>query len=312
MSSCGSRTTITPAAGGAELPSAAPLARQPSAVAGRPTSVWRIRAGCWALVILLAASCAAGTEGGPRSPEGVGDVSPVDLIGIWDVVDSGADAADVLLFAPRELRLWHQSCRLFGGWDANAAGMFVAHVFGSSGRCERIEAPNWLARTTGFRHDEAGPVLLDSAGEVTARLRPRAAAPPDPNTAAGVEPPEVTDGVRARFAPPAPLPGGWARAGASDLVGRWLPADPPTTRAYVELHPSGAWRGSDGCNHSGGRWVAGPDGLLLAISGPHTLIACDNIPIDGWLVGAARAALADGDVVLFDRAGDEIARLRRA
>jgi hypothetical protein len=238
---------------------------------------------------------------------------PVDLIGIWDVMHSGGEATDVLLVAAGDLRLWHQSCRLFGGWDANTAGMFVAHIFGSSGRCEQVAAPGWLTRTTGFRHGETGPVLLDSAGDVTARLRPGAAAPPDPHTAADrLEPPEVTDEVRARYASPAPLPDGWFPAGASDLTGRWLPTDPPTSQAYVELHASGAWHGYDGCNRSGGRWVAGPDGLLLALSGFQTLIACDNIPIDGWLVGAARAALADGDLVLFDHAGDEIARLHRA
>jgi hypothetical protein len=121
--------------------------------------------------------------------------------------------------------------------------------------------------------------------------------------------------IERAFAPGAPLPPELVPVGADALVGRWVPADGSAGRPeppHVELAADGTWRGSDGCNADGGRWVAGPEGAVLAVGGVSTEIGCDNIPVGGWLAGASRAGM-DGDVlVLLDAAGNEIGRLRHA
>jgi hypothetical protein len=40
-------------------------------------------------------------------------------------------------------------------------------------------------------------------------------------------------------------------------------------------------------------------------------MACDNVPISGWLAEARRAGLDGAELVLFDGAGKELGRLRR-
>jgi hypothetical protein len=276
----------------------------------------RLRYAVAALACVLAA-CAAqpgggaqGPGGGPQAPPVSVQVDPVELIGTWAVEDPSGTDQGVIRLSPADFRWWSECGRIWGTWKANPAGMWVGYGFASSGPGCDPGTPDWMARAVAFRPGPEGVNLIDVDGEVTARLRPGATPPPDPNLAPSkATPPEVTDEVRERYTPPADLPSGLDPADSAALIGRWRPAD-RGGRAFVELEADGSWRGSDGCNSEGGRWVAGPDGLLLAVQGISTLIGCDNVPVGGWLVRAARAGLDGDDLVLVDRAGAEIGRLR--
>jgi hypothetical protein len=242
---------------------------------------------------------------------------PSALIGIWTLADAGADSGKILRLAAGDLRLWRSCGSLMGSWRADAAGLFIADVHGSSGcPLSADPTPDWLRRVTAFRADGDDRLLLDAQGQPVARLAPGGKPPQDPNLASSeAEPPKVTDEIRQAFAPAAPLPAGLAAADRQRLLGRWEPAQGRAGSpkpAYLEFTDDGAWRGSDGCNGQGGRWVAGDQGALLATSGPSTLIGCDNVPIAGWIADARRAGLDGQALVLVDAQGEELGRLRPA
>ncbi|WP_262286715.1 META domain-containing protein [Micromonospora sp. MA102] len=278
----------------------------------------------------LLAGCAAGsgaTTGPPdpsAAPPGAGpSPDPVALIGNWTVTAADGGAG-VLRLAPSDQGdlLWFDSCGVSTGtWRAGAGGLFVAELSGlsPSGRpgcpTDPRDGPAWLPRATGFRVTGKTPVLLDDQGRQVARLTPGAKPDPGPHLLPALaEPPVVTPEVRRALAPAAALPAGLTPAGRAALLGRWVPAGPPRggpAPAYVELRDDGGWRGSDGCNGQGGRWVAGAEGAVLATAGPSTMVGCASVPVALWLSGASRAGL-DGDVlVLVDAWGGETGRLRR-
>jgi hypothetical protein len=162
-----------------------------------------------------------------------------------------------------------------------------------------------------------------------ARLVPGGRPKVDADTAPSEgEPPVPTDALRRMLAPAAALPAGLRPAAAADLVGRWVPADRPEDRtpwpSHVTFAADGDWTGSNGCNGQGGRWLAGPAGSFLAVAGPQTLMGCVPVarparaaapgvhaPVDGsWLTAASRAGLAGEELVLLDRSGRELGRLR--
>ncbi|MFJ8582086.1 META domain-containing protein [Micromonospora sp. NPDC093277] len=250
---------------------------------------------------------------------------PVALIGLWTVAEADGGAGDVLRLgsAPGDgLRLFGRCGAHMGTWRADVNGLFVADLWGTSGPgdgrdCQPGPEPadTWLHHAVAFRVEADGPVLLDDRGGRVARLLAGAKPTPGPDTLASLaEPPEVTDEARRAFAPAAALPAALTLASRKSLLGRWMPVDGRRggpKAAYVELRADGGWRGSDGCNGQGGRWVAGPGGALLATDGVSTLIGCDNLPVGTWLASARRAGL-DGDVlVLLDAQGKETGRLRR-
>jgi hypothetical protein len=169
-----------------------------------------------------------------------------------------------------------------------------------------------LHRAVGFRLDGANPILLDGQGRQVARLLPGARPTAGPGLAPSeVEPPVVTDEVRRAFVPAVEVAAPLVPATRDALTGRWVPVGGRAPEAYVELRPNGEWTGSDGCNGTGGRWVAGPAGALLATTGASTLIGCDNVPVGGWLGATRRAGLHAEVLVLLDASGAELGRLRR-
>ncbi|BCB90812.1 META domain-containing protein [Phytohabitans suffuscus] len=286
------------------------------------------------LLIALLAGCAdaggapsadsaapAGDAPASAATRTVPEADPVALIGNWRVTGTEEQEGAVLRLAgPSDLALFRPCGMLGGGWRADGAGMFVAEVTGYSVCPSPAEAerwtPAWLARASGYRLAGVDRELLDPAGEVVARLAP-ATAPGrvDPKRISPdlAEPPVVTDQDRQALAPAAPLPAGLTPATARTLAGRWVAVDGVRRpgEAHVELRADGAWSGSDGCNGSRGRWVAGEGGTLLATAGSSTLIGCENHPATSWLYQARRAATAGDQLTLFDVAGKELGRLRR-
>jgi hypothetical protein len=261
---------------------------------------------------LLLAGCAAqdAAEPPPIAAPAEASTDPVDLVGSWTLAELADQSADsVIQLGLHEVRVWRDCGILSGTWRANEYGQFVAYLAGSTCGTAPATSPDWLSRATSYEVDGDARLLLDAQGQVVARLLPGAEPTPAPDMAPELaEPPEVTDEVRQALAPAAPLPAGLTPAGTATLTGRWVPTDGPDG-PYVELAGDGGWQGSDGCNGQAGRWAAGPDGAVLAVSGPMTLIGCDNVAVGGWLSGAARAGFDGDTLVLLDGRGTELGRL---
>jgi hypothetical protein len=244
----------------------------------------------------------------------------VALVGDWWVTGAAAaeeEGAVIRLTVDAHLELWRGCGRLSGGWRADGDGLFVGGVSGIGDGCPAPATthpwtPAWLARVTGYRMDGEVVRLLDLSGAVVARLVPGGHVREQPP--AGLAPLEVTGETRRFLAPAAPLPTGLTPATAETLAGRWVAADGERRlqEAHVDLKAGGEWSGSDGCNGTRGRWVAGGGGALLVTSGPSTLMACTNHPAASWLYRARRAAIAGDELILFDRAAKELGRLKRS
>ena len=93
----------------------------------------------------------------------------------------------------------------------------------------------------------------------------------------------------------------------------WIPVDwyDGIRRApFVRFHRDRRLSGSDGCNSQSGRYTLAPDGLLVSVHGFQTLIGCEGDPVGSWVDSATRVALDGATLVLLDKRGDEVARLR--
>lgn len=270
-----------------------------------------------ALVALLGVAACGADGGAPLPPAGTGgsdegeEADAVGLVGLWRVDREGGSDAEWLRLDAPELQLWADGSLLLGSWSAGGSRL-VATVDGWVGSASREDGA-WLDGVSGYRGAGDGWELLDGGGDVVATLRVDGAPEPIPDaTAEWTEPPEVTDRAREELAVPAPLPGGLTVAGPVDLVGRWV-ADAPSSdeQPHVELADDGTYTGSDGCNGASGRWAVGDGGRFLATSGPMTAMACPGAAVPSWVATAARAGTDGGDLVLLDRAGQELGRLHR-
>jgi len=276
-----------------------------------------------ALAVVLVAGCGEDQDVQPLTPGSAEAAAPapgdpVALVGSWRVeAVAGEEPAAVLRLAASDLSLWRDCGRLMGAWRADTGGLFVGAVSGGSAGCVSTASeltPAWLRQATSYGVDGAVRVLLDERGAVVARLLPGGRPTAGPDVAPSeAEPPVVTDQLREAFRPAAPLPAGLEPADRSRLIGRWVPADGAGRSApqppFALLAADGGWRGSDGCNGQGGRWVAGVGGSLLAVAGPQTLIGCDGVSVGSWLSSASWAGFDGKVLVLLDEAGQELGRL---
>jgi hypothetical protein len=242
---------------------------------------------------------------------------PLALIGSWRLTGVDGEPGGVLRLSDRDLALFRPCGRLSGSWRASTDGLFVGDVHGIT-RCPVPPpsddwTPVWLRNAVAFRVDGTARELLDAGGEPVARLLPGGEPATGQLWLNETAPPVVTDRARTEALPAAPLPPHLVPASHETLIGRWVADEQGGTqrRPFVELNTDGQLHGSDGCNSSSGRWVAGPDGALLATEGPSTMMACSNLHLTGWVSQARRAGF-DGDVlVLLDANGVELGRLHR-
>lgn len=215
------------------------------------------------------------------------------------------------------LEVWADCGHAYGAWRA-AGAMLLTSLFGASGGPECLgdltpegaaDSVRWLVSATSYEVRTDAIDLLDRTGEVVATLVADGTGPPPDPHALDQGAPQLTPELAAYVGVPAPLPS--AASPVDDLVGRWLPTDrtEASKAADLEFDANGVWSASDGCNGSSGRWVAGPDGLLLTTLGGMTLMGCENSSVIQWIGATARAGLVGEDLVLFDQDGNELGTL---
>jgi len=248
---------------------------------------------------------------------------PAALVGMWTVNGRTGQSRPVRLRLDwMQLVLVHDCGTMSGQWRADPRGMFVADAqaaeFGSESCWKQARrgdlTPDWLAAVTAFRIVSGRPVLLDARGRVVVRLTAR------PFSELQDRPPGNLDGSRAAFRranpTPAPLPAGLVPATPASLVGRWLSVRtdlPERRKPSLELGQDHRWHADDGCNDIYGRWIAGPDGLVMATGALTTTpVGCvgDGTPLS--FSGVARAGYAGDILVMLATNGIELGRLRRA
>ncbi|GAA2887533.1 META domain-containing protein [Actinoplanes cyaneus] len=228
---------------------------------------------------------------------------------MWTPVGIGAEPASVVGLTPEELTVYQTCGELQAAWKADSQGLFIADVMSSSDGCDPDTRVAWLDKAAGYRVDGRTVVLVDVDGATIAHLV-ASGKPLRPDR----ESFEVPAEFRRSFAPPAVLPAGLTPVVRQDLPGRWVPVSDgpkPPNQPYLAFGTDGRWAGSDGCNGSGGGWVSGPAGTLLATTGITTLVGCDNVPVGSWLSSARRAGLDGATLVLLDQNAAELGRLRR-
>jgi hypothetical protein len=248
--------------------------------------------------------------------------SATDLVGAWVVSQGDGVEPGTVLSLGGDLSLWRTCGYLMGAWRA-ASGLFVGTVYAGDSGCmahDTIDVPSWLTAAAGVRLDGADRLLVSSSGDVVARLHPGGSPTPGPNLLPSVaDPPVLTPDLRSQLAPADPLPHALRPATSSDLVGIWgpvpstpglAPSMPAAMQPRLELTAAGDYSASDGCNDTGGRWMSGPEGLVLATDSPTTLVGCNGASVGQWLAAAGRAGL-DGEIlVLLDHHSHELGRLQ--
>lgn len=205
-----------------------------------------------------------------------------------------------------------------GGWAADGPqGLFVASMYGGDSSCfgpsKSHPWPLWLERSRGFGVDQEQRTLRDVDGQVLALLRPGAQPTVGPNRSSDfAAEPRVTPRLRERLADPAPLPPEATAVTPQQLQRRWAPSEGRNPRVVVSFNADGAYSGSDGCNGQGGGYALGREGRIVATGGPSTAVGCDGQPVGYWVATAARAGLVGPDLVLYDKDGKALGRLRAA
>jgi heat shock protein HslJ len=239
--------------------------------------------------------------------------NPLDLVGRWFVDVTGQSPGTAAVIFGEGMTVFLPCGVLDGEWKAEGRqSLFVASLSGGDQGCfdsTGMKPVPWVTEAVAFRSSGDNRLLLDSAGATVALLRPGATPTVGSNRASSyAAAPTITDAMRAAAREPAPLPAEAKAPSAQELQRRWVPLDSSNRKAHVTFDAGGQWGGSDGCNGSGGRFVLGADGRLLATSGLSTLVGCNNSPLPGWVGQASRVGLVQGDLVLYDAAGKALGR----
>ncbi len=257
------------------------------------------------------------TPAGQSSPS-VSASEPSDpalLVGQWLLEADGEEQGSAISLG-EQLTVFRSCGVIDGQWKADGQqNLFVASFASGDNSCLKGKGPPlipWLETAVAFAIDGDERRLLDKNGNTVAALRRGAKPTVGPNRSKEVfeEPPTVTPALRAEAQEPSALPAGVRPAGTEDLTRRWRPVTvDATSKAHLAFQADGHWRGSDGCNGQGGRYVLGRDGRLLGTANGSTLIGCNGAPVGGWMYQAARAGVMDEDLVLYDQSGQLLGKL---
>jgi len=264
------------------------------------------------LLLLLGSGCDESSDGdGPRTEVAMEASVLVDR---WFVEAPTAEPGTMLVLG-RRAAVFLPCGVLSGEWRAADGGLFVADVRGGSQDCFRTgdarELP-WLHGATAFRTEGEQVLLLAEDGSTTARLRPGAQPTTGPDHSAEyAEMPSPHPEQLRVMSEPAPLPDGVVAPTPSRLQRRWAPVSttPQNREAFLSFTNGSRWRGSDGCNGTGGHYVLGAAGRLIGTTGLQTLIGCDNWRGSQWVAEAARVGLRGDELVFFDHDARELGRV---
>jgi hypothetical protein len=299
VAACAQASSVGAGAPGSSAPpskltSAAPSLTTPTSAAPSP-----------AVLPSVAATSAAPAPSPSVSPSstGPGTGGKVSgLVGRWAVHAKGEPATTRLILDGKSgLSVYRHCGTIDGSWRASSGGVLIDSLYGGSEACFASHATDfssvpWLWKAHGFRTVAGGWLLLDANGLELAKLTP-GSKPYVPPTilSSEADPPSLSSTDKATLdRPPAALPTGLIAATTKTAAGTWVPAD--GTRGYVTLTTGGGWRGSDGCNDTSGSWAVLDGGVILATTGPSTLVGCSGTDVGRKLITASTAGF-DGKML---------------
>jgi hypothetical protein len=271
------------------------------------------------------AACAASTSSPithtaisePASPSTV-HADPLALVGRWSVRAAGEPAGTTLILGD-QLTVFEACGALSGEWRAGHDAAFISYVDSGDGACFRethsLSVP-WLSHVTSYRVQGQNRLLLNTSGQVVARLspggRPKVSRHDSPSEA---DAPKLTPALRATLAPSPSLPTGLRSATRATFVGRWRALGPHrgSPKGFVQFEATGAWRGSDGCNGAAGQFDIDNSGrLIITPGGINGAVGCEISPAPQWAESARLAGFdSRGDLVLLDVHGKVLGHLAR-
>jgi hypothetical protein len=237
--------------------------------------------------------------------------SALGLNGLWRVTGAAGEGPTTWLRLDGEdLIVWDRCAVWFGDWRGSD-GLFVSTIDGytnptcdlSTGPEAAHLGPGWLSSVAGFARAGAGGwQLTDAGGATVAHLAVDGHPPTSGKYSADLtQAPALSDAEKAAFAEPRPLPAGVLPV--ARLTGKWIPLVPVANDSYASFHSGGAFSGTDGCNGTNGRWISGPDGLLLVATGLNGLVGCAGSPLVYWATGASRVGMVGSRLTFFDASG---------
>jgi hypothetical protein len=239
---------------------------------------------------------------------------PLQLVGTWRVIDTGERLAPYVSIGDGGLVVWASCGQMMGEWRADQHGSFVGELDGGNSVCFGTGLnPRWLISTVAYRPTGSDELLLNTNGQVAARLVPASVPQALPKgLARSYLHPTMSASIRRDYIQDnGPLQSALIPATPRQLVGRWVPFGVPLDHApgsYLTLSADGSWTG--GC--TGGRWAAGRGGALVDVSRPSDLMFCNAVDVEVWLNNTTEAGFQGRTLVLVDAAGDVTGRLRRA
>jgi len=245
-----------------------------------------------------------------------GASDPAALVGTWHVEATGEPASSVLVLG--EQAALQRSCgSLDVVWRADPAGIFLGGSDSGDSPCFPASGQpviTWLTTATSFRVNGDGTrSLLSPDGTILARLLPGAKLRGATAIRSAIDPPALTDTLRAQFAAPAPLPAEYRAPMAVELLGIWSPPSFGIGRDQpnATFKADGSWSGSDGCNGVSGRWAVASGGDWAATAGGSTLVGCNGSDAASMVPRAQQVGLDGTALVFFDSHGKELTRLVR-
>ncbi|MBO9577635.1 MAG: META domain-containing protein [Microbacteriaceae bacterium] len=105
-------------------------------------------------------------------------------------------------------------------------------------------------------------------------------------------------------APASSTPGGAAATGPIGVWGETAPEAP-----QLDLHESGQFWGTDGCNRLVGSWTSDGDAVDFGDVIAQTRMHCEGV--DTWLEGMRTGRVEGSSLVILDDSGAEIGTLER-
>lgn len=242
--------------------------------------------------------------------------SALGLLGTWTLTDAPTAGSETLHIDGQSLTVQRDCGQI--SWQFAASGGLLA-VSGAGGdetcfltadRQPLSPDTSWGDTLRGYRAVEGGWELLDGSGAVAGRLAA--------DEGGGASAPLLDDDLqRMLLSDPAPLGSSWTPATHDDLLGTWTAVGDAQNEGATITFRDGDYVVSD-CHaaadslpstRQGPAWT-GDGRLFVTPTLFMTYVAC--VPTFSVDLSRVRTiAIADGQLLLFDPAGAELARLER-